>query len=103
MDVANAEFQMVPEVRHRVFQITHEAGRSGVQHFDEEFRVVCRSSHLIALILTPLGYIDLPIAACGRRGWKMIRQLTRMCCMEHLLTPGDQLTLARRESLVKRK
>src|SRR3954465_6921295 len=42
MDVANAKLEIVPEVRHRVFEVEHHAGRAGVQHLDHELRVVCR-------------------------------------------------------------
>ena len=35
MNVIDAKLEMVPEVRHRIFQVEHHAGSAGVEHFDD--------------------------------------------------------------------
>src|SRR6185437_7855779 len=103
MDVANPEFEMLPEIRHRVFEVEHHSRRSGVQHLHHQLGIVGRAGHLVALVLAPLGHDDRPIrrGRLGRR--QVIRRPALMRLLEHALALGHQLTLTRRESLMQRK
>ena len=89
MDVVDAKLKMVPDVRHRVFEVQHHSGRAGIQHFYHQLGVVCRAGHLVALVLAPLRQRDAPFAGRRFRRRKMIRQLTPVSIGKNSFALGD--------------
>src|SRR3954468_7042586 len=103
MDILDSELEMFPEIRHRVFKVEHHSRRAGVEHFHNQLAIICRSGHLITLILTPLWKRNAPASGCSFRSRQVIGQLAFVRVRQHALTFCDQFTLTRREPLMQRK
>ena len=101
-NILNAEFQMVPEVRHRVFQVEHHAGRAGVEHLDHQLGVVGRAGHLVALVLHVIRQLDAPVRLGGFRGQPVLRLAPGVRGLEYLLAFFDKFLLQRCETPVQR-
>src|SRR5579862_708521 len=57
--VFDTQHYVRPDVRHRVFQVQHYSGRSGIKHLDDKLRIIGGTGHLISLVSDPIGQLDL--------------------------------------------
>src|SRR5438552_15388319 len=64
-DIFDSQALMVPLIRGGILEVEHHAGRAGIQHLDDQFRVIGWPGHLIALIRAPYRYFNTPILARG--------------------------------------
>ncbi len=81
-----AEQQVVPHVGHRILEIEHHAGRSGVEHLDDQLGIVCRPGHLIALIGAPFRQCNAPIRGSRFRCASVRRERAVMRAFEYFVT-----------------
>ncbi len=67
-----------PGVGRGVFQIEHDAGSAGIQHFHDKIGVIRGAGHLVPLIRAPGRKLNAP-GICGRyRGRQVIGNLARV-------------------------
>src|SRR5438105_6655910 len=78
MNVLDAKLEMVPGVRHRIFEVEHYSWRARVDHFHHQLGVVGWAGHLIALIRAPLGKRDRPCSRRRLRSRKLTGELARI-------------------------
>src|SRR5258708_39859423 len=71
-NIFDSQALMFPLIHRGILEIEHHAGGAGIEHFYDEFGVIGRPGHLIALIGAPRGHFDTPVFARGRRRRKMI-------------------------------
>ena len=93
---------MAPLIDGGVFEIEHDPGSAGVEHFDDQFGFIGGAGHLVALVLAPGRHADLPELALGLAGRQVGRQLAAVRGRQRSLAPGDKLLLPGSEALVQR-
>ena len=93
--------QVVPRVGHRIFEIEHHAGRTRIEHFDHELRIVRGAGHLIALVRAPWGKGDPPIRRTRFCCVQVRGQLTLMRASQHSAALRDGFPLPRCKLLVQ--
>lgn len=71
-NILNSREDVLPAIGGGVLEIEHDARGAGIQHLHDEFGVVRRAGHLIALIGAPLGERDAPFRGGGFGGREII-------------------------------
>jgi hypothetical protein len=92
---------VIPLVDGGIFQIEHHAGRSRVHHLNDEFGVISRARHLIALILAPRWQLNPPSVPNSFRGKPMARFFPLPRIFESLTSLLDQCQSTRGKALVQ--
>ncbi len=92
-----------PGVGRGVFQIEHDAGSAGIQHFHDKIGVIRRAGHLVPLIRTPAGKLYAPGIRRGHRGRQVIGNLARVGFGQGVIAARHQCALPQRERGVQRR
>ena len=100
-DVGDALREVWPGIGDGIFQIEHDAWSARVQHLHDEFGVIGRAGHLIALILAPFRQLDAPGGLGGLGSRQVVGQLAPMRGFERCGAASDQIPLARCEGAVQ--
>ena len=100
-NVPDSALVVFPGICSGVFEIEHDAGSAGVQHFHHEIGFVGRTRHLIALVGTPFRKLDAPGICSGDRWRQVAGQLTSLGFGEGRFATDNKGALARSERSVK--
>ncbi len=102
-NVSNSLGEMLPGISVGVFKVQHHARRAGVEHFHDEFGIVRRASHLVALVGAPFRQRDFPRLHGRNGGRQEIGLLAGVRFVQGRFAAGDQHALAQRERGVQRR
>ena len=94
---------VLPGVGSGVFQVEHDAGSAGIQHFHDKVGVICRAGHLVPLIRAPGGKLNAPKICGGDRGGQVIGNLARVGFGQGVIAARDQRALPQRERGMQRR